>query len=250
MSQTGYILGLVFLVISAISTGFALYILCSCARRTGTKSFIGVSRAAFGNYGAYFTTTILLTMTMFVLVAYMILVRDIWSGLVQFCIGTTLDEGATNLVLIICVLVTLPMCLATNLHALRHMCYVGFSSALILTVALGYRCLEYNIEYPEALFSRTVLVSPSLTQILAAFPIMSLAFMCQFNILRCVINCFLTDKYLSRGCLNCHLFPLLTALQTQCPLGAHSSHQRAAQRYYLRKHEYGHDRICDDWLLW
>jgi amino acid permease len=44
-----------------------------------------------------------------------------------------------NWILFGCLIVALPACLAKNLHALRHMCYVGFFSALILTAAIGYR---------------------------------------------------------------------------------------------------------------
>ena len=33
--------------------------------------------------GGYITTATLLTLTWFVLIAYMILVRDLWAGLVQ-----------------------------------------------------------------------------------------------------------------------------------------------------------------------
>jgi hypothetical protein len=42
-----------------------------------------VSRQAFGAAGGYCTIATLLTLTLFVLIAYMILVRDIWSGLLQ-----------------------------------------------------------------------------------------------------------------------------------------------------------------------
>jgi hypothetical protein len=43
-------------------------------------------------------------------------------------------------VLVACLLAALPACLARDLHALRHMCYVGFVSALVLTAAIAYRC--------------------------------------------------------------------------------------------------------------
>jgi hypothetical protein len=40
--QTGYVLGVVLLLVSGLATDFSLYILCSCTRRTGTQSYIQV----------------------------------------------------------------------------------------------------------------------------------------------------------------------------------------------------------------
>ncbi|KAG5175402.1 transmembrane amino acid transporter protein-domain-containing protein [Tribonema minus] len=150
-----------------------------------------VAKVAFGPTGGYATTLILLCMTLFVLLAYMILVRDIWSGLIGLLVGWFTENEAgeviftpeeSNWVLVGCLIATLPACLAKSLHALRHMCYVGFFSALVLTVAIGYRCFEYNTEHPEAR-KQAVAFTSNASQILGAFPIMSLAFMCQFNIL-------------------------------------------------------------------
>jgi hypothetical protein len=63
-----------------------------------------------------------------------------------------------NWILVGCLVVALPACLAKNLHALRHMCYVGFFSALILTAAIGYRYSKqiYTLYYVRFVRVRAV----------------------------------------------------------------------------------------------
>lgn len=55
-----------------------------------------VGQAAFGDIGGVVTTSMLLLMTLFVMIAYMVLVRDIWTGLVSVVVGEDLDEAQSN----------------------------------------------------------------------------------------------------------------------------------------------------------
>ena len=65
---------------------------------------------------------------------------DALLSLLYIVTGTqTFSVHQNNLILIGCVLITLPACLAKDLHALRHMCYVGFFSVFVLTAAIAYR---------------------------------------------------------------------------------------------------------------
>ncbi|CAM9164895.1 unnamed protein product [Ectocarpus sp. 8 AP-2014] len=123
-----------------------------------------------------------MAMTIFVTIAYMVLVRDIWSGIVESVIGETLDLDQSNRVLFVALLLVFPACLAKDLHALRHFCYVGFFSALVLTAAIGYRSVEANQEDPTAKLGLK-LNADSWGDIMEAFPIFCLSFQCHFNIL-------------------------------------------------------------------
>lgn len=55
-----------------------------------------VAQAAFGKPGALLATSVLMVMTIFVIVAYMVLVRDIWSGIVSSVVGRVLDVEQSN----------------------------------------------------------------------------------------------------------------------------------------------------------
>ncbi|CBJ28443.1 conserved unknown protein [Ectocarpus siliculosus] len=118
--------------------------LCSCARRTGQITYVEVGQAAFGEPGAIVTTSVLMAMTIFVTIAYMVLVRDIWSGIVESVIGETLDSDQSN-----------------------H---------------IGYRSVEANQEDPTAKLGLK-LNADSWGDIMEAFPIFCLSFQCHFNIL-------------------------------------------------------------------
>ncbi|CAM9573705.1 unnamed protein product [Discosporangium mesarthrocarpum] len=182
LSLTGVILGIVLLLLAAVAADFSLYVLCSCSRRTGKTSFVQVAYTAFGPWGGGFTTFVLLVLSIFVLIAYMVLVRDVWGGLVGLALGAELDTQQLNKVLMCLLALLLPACLATSLHAVRHMCYVGFFSAILLTAALGYRSVEYNNKNPGATMDLK-LVADNWGDVMEAFPIMSLAYMCHLNML-------------------------------------------------------------------
>lgn len=48
MSKSGWALGLVLLVVSALASDFTLYILCSASRRTGVPTYTALARHCYG----------------------------------------------------------------------------------------------------------------------------------------------------------------------------------------------------------
>ncbi len=138
MRETGIFFGMLMLAVGVGGTYFSLDILCSCARRSGVTSYIEVARVAYGNRGSSLVTTLLLIFTVFVLVAYMVLSRDIWTGLFELSLGREISPTGSIFVLFSLLVVCFPACMAKDFHALRHMCYVSFSAAIILVLALGY----------------------------------------------------------------------------------------------------------------
>ena len=178
---------------SALITDFAMYILCSCARRTGGKSYGDVTRIAFGRKAEIGVTILLVVFLVFVIVAYMVLVKDIWTPLIlyllptlkEWCeeqwgpsssnsfdansftdtsinmnanVNTNTNTGggqqyedddptltiASNVFLLGFIVLSLPLLLKRNLHALRHTCYVGFASLILLIIAIVRRSYQVN----------------------------------------------------------------------------------------------------------
>ncbi len=136
--ETGIFLGMLLLGVSVAGTYFSLDILCSCARRSGVTSYIGVAKVAFGSRGSVMVTILLLIFTVFVLIAYMVFLRDIWTGIFEFALGIDLTTTGSLYVLFSMLVVCFPACLAKEFYALRHMCYISFVAAIILVLALGY----------------------------------------------------------------------------------------------------------------
>ena len=69
----GLATGIGFTLLAAVMADFSLYILCSCARRTGTESYGDVAKVCFGEFARVCVTAILFTFLMFVTTAFMIL---------------------------------------------------------------------------------------------------------------------------------------------------------------------------------
>jgi len=200
--QSGLILGTLLMIFAAIVTDFSLYILVSCARRTGARSYGAVARHAFGPGLELFTTVVLFVFLMFVLVAFMVLIKDIWTPIIlsavrSFVFNNEQGEGkdgsdedgwqpyanADSLVLLSIITCMSPFLLRHNLHALRHNCYVGFCSVTCLLFALVYRAYQKNVSQPELFSSNIVYFTNNFGSVLFSFPIVTLAFLCSFNII-------------------------------------------------------------------
>eukprot|EP00551_Chaetoceros_affinis_P009150 CAMPEP_0203681346 /NCGR_PEP_ID=MMETSP0090-20130426/42457_1 /ASSEMBLY_ACC=CAM_ASM_001088 /TAXON_ID=426623 /ORGANISM="Chaetoceros affinis, Strain CCMP159" /LENGTH=749 /DNA_ID=CAMNT_0050549797 /DNA_START=8 /DNA_END=2254 /DNA_ORIENTATION=- len=196
-SRAGIIPSTVLMIFSAIITDFAMYILCSCARRTGGRSYGDVARLAFGAKAEFFVTVFLFVFLCFVIIAYFVLVKDIWTpvlmhtfpALEQWCrVRWNLDPETSNIpsdiFLIGFIIVSLPLLLKKDLHALRHTCYVGFASLIILVAAIVRRTFELNFVTDVGIFHRNVKWwQKDINDIIYAFPIISLSFFSIYNVL-------------------------------------------------------------------
>lgn len=232
---------------SALITDFAMYILCSCARRTGGKSYGDVTRIAFGRKAEIGVTILLVVFLVFVIVAYMVLVKDIWTPLIlyllptlkEWCeeqwgpsssnsfdansftdtsinmntnINTNTNAGggeqyedddptltiASNVFLLGFIVLSLPLLLKRNLHALRHTCYVGFASLILLIIAIVRRSYQVNCvddhldvnvnlnadDHPYEYFQNKIKwYSNDINDVIYAFPIIALSFFSIYNVL-------------------------------------------------------------------
>jgi amino acid permease len=175
--KCGIVLASLLMITSLIITERSLYLLCLCARISGATTYGEVGKAAFGTKGEYSISIILFIYLMFVLVAFMILVQDIWCSIVE--IITNKQEGDLNEdgVLLVVLILMSPFFVQRTLHALRFNCYVGFASVPILLLALWHHAVTEPISKPVLLWTS------SIGDVLFAFPMINLSFLCVFNVL-------------------------------------------------------------------
>jgi amino acid permease len=194
--HAGIIPGMVLMIFAAIITDFSLYILCSCARRTGGRSYGDVALVAFGPLAEMATTILLFLLLSFMLVAYIVLVKDVWTPMVLAVVPAEviipfdtshLDEDelqgvAGDFVALLALAIVSPFLLKRDLYALRYTCYVGLCSAFLLACAIVYRCAQRNL-HTNLFQTQAKLYADSWADLLFAFPIIVLSFMCCYNVL-------------------------------------------------------------------
>jgi hypothetical protein len=199
-AKAGIVPALALMGFAALITHFSMYILCSCARRTGGRSYGDVMRNAYGPMAEIGATVLLFFLLFLILVAYMVLLKDIWTPVIlklvpvlqQFVASRmeatitpeeydeALEAKASDYLLVVMALCTVPLLLQTDLHALRHTCYIGFLSAIILTLGVVNQAYEKNLS--GKLFENIVWVG-DVDGILFAFPIIVLSFFSIYNVL-------------------------------------------------------------------
>ncbi len=205
------------MIYGVVTTNFSLHILVSCARRMGGRSYGDVAKAAFGSTAEVATTSLMAVMLVGSLTAYSVLVMDTWSPLVlaslpnylrDFLMGTiptavstatsansTIDvvevedtasyvtpsKRASAIILACIMLLSLSLLLQRDLHSLRHTCYVGFCSCILLMVAIVVRAsqaIQLDDNRPPINWYSTDIADLSF-----AFPIVVLCFLCSYNAL-------------------------------------------------------------------
>lgn len=179
--KCGIVLCTVLMIFAAVITDRSLYLLCLCARQTGVRTYGEVGKVAFGPWMETAISGLLCVFLLFVLVAYMVLVRDIWTPVVSLAI----PSASGNLLLLGILLLMSPFLVRKTLYELRFNCYVGFAATSILCLALCHRAIQKLMgqddsgtdkqEYP--------LVPSNPGDALYAFPIIMLSFLSIFNVL-------------------------------------------------------------------
>lgn len=173
----------------------------------------------FGKGFELFTTLLLFVFLLFVIVAYMVLVRTIWAPIFQQFIFSTVsallikwgdndndskgsdrasffplqhEKSTANLVLFVLIVLMTPFLLRKDLHALRYNCYIGFASITILCLAIVYRAYQKcedikNIETEtigtdESNDDPLLWLTNDPADVLFSFPIIMLSLLCSFNV--------------------------------------------------------------------
>eukprot|EP00523_Entomoneis_sp_CCMP467_P006206 CAMPEP_0168728308 /NCGR_PEP_ID=MMETSP0724-20121128/5617_1 /TAXON_ID=265536 /ORGANISM="Amphiprora sp., Strain CCMP467" /LENGTH=436 /DNA_ID=CAMNT_0008775149 /DNA_START=65 /DNA_END=1372 /DNA_ORIENTATION=+ len=183
--KCGVVPATLLLLLAALVTNFSLQQLCLSSRRTGASSYGEVARTAFGDWMEYSVSCLLFIFLLFVLVAYMVLIRDIWTPVIVAVSGTTEMKLITtnpNVVLLILLVILSPFLIQKSLYALRFNCYIGFSSVCILCLVLCYRGVTHPAGQNAGPREIQYFKIPTVADILFAFPITMLSFCCHFNI--------------------------------------------------------------------
>ena len=194
--HAGIIPGLALMIFSAVITDFSLYILCSCARRTGGRSYGDVALVAFGPLAEMATTILLFLLLSFMLTAYIVLVKDVWTPMVLAVVPAQavipfetsdldddeLQDVTGDFVALFSLAIVSPFLLKRDLYALRYTCYVGLCSAFLLACAIVYRCAQRNL-HTNLFRTQAKLYADNWADLLFAFPIIVLSFMCCYNVL-------------------------------------------------------------------
>lgn len=179
------------MILSAYMTYLSLLMLCLSSRKGGGSSYGEVIRSAFGEKMEEVVSWLLFVFLFFVIIGYMVLIRDIWTPIVQQVFA--LDMDGDTILLVITILL-LPCIFQRSLHALRWNCYVGSMSIFVLCIALnrgGWQRMMHSSS-PSILHDDNSATSgftiefwkiPSIEAILFSFPITTCAFLCQFNII-------------------------------------------------------------------
>lgn len=197
-SKCGILFTTLSMILSAYMTYMGLSMLCMCSRRGGGSSYGEIVRSAFGERAEEGVSWLLFVFLVFVIVGYMVLIRDIWTPLVTEAVNATtsidqhVDEVNGDYVLMGIIGIMLPFLIQRSLHALRWNCYIGFASVSILTLALcrgGLQRLYDNIiaddddTNQQDDFTIHFFKVPSVEEILFSFPIVTCSFLCHFNII-------------------------------------------------------------------
>uniref|UniRef100_A0A0G4G4V3 Amino acid transporter transmembrane domain-containing protein n=1 Tax=Chromera velia CCMP2878 TaxID=1169474 RepID=A0A0G4G4V3_9ALVE len=120
----------------------SLDLLIACARRTGTNSYEEIAECAFGSFARLITVIVSITLLFLVVTAYILTVSDIVSPLMLAWLPEeTLDSigGAFWMergIKLITILLVSPLTYCRNLSALRHVSYVVFTMAALVTTAV------------------------------------------------------------------------------------------------------------------
>mmetsp|Transcript_25772 Transcript_25772/g.28870 ORF Transcript_25772/g.28870 Transcript_25772/m.28870 type:complete len:495 (+) Transcript_25772:83-1567(+) len=187
-SKSGILLGSLLMVVAAIITERSLYLLCLCSRLTGATTYGEVGEAAFGKSMEYFISFTLGIYLMFAITGYMVLVKDIWTSLVDI-IGNMNEENPPNgeLVLGIIIILITPFLVQKSLYALRFNCYISFTSVSILCLALIHQAWTSTASTTSSVMlwlnSDVLWWSSNFEDVLIAFPIISLSFAGIYNVL-------------------------------------------------------------------
>lgn len=193
--KCGWFGGLLIVFFSVQISTFTLGILCTMARKLGCDTYSDVVKKTMGSTYAELLDSIQFFMLFLVIIAFLILIRDISGDILEFAaLGDSnegLGAGGRTLLLYGVTTAMLPLMMQKSLHALRHVSYIGSASVLLLLVVLTLKMYKANThggaDFFVTLFNGgprgTAQMWPeNLVDVFTALPIILIAFLCQFNV--------------------------------------------------------------------
>jgi amino acid permease len=194
--KCGLVVALAFMIVSAAASTFSLYVIVSCSRRGRAATYEEVVRKALGPRAGLVTVVLLVLLTFLTLVAYVILIKDLVGALgAQFLYGRAISVTEKNVLTVVCVLLVSPVLFARSMNSLRFTSVFSLVAVLVLAIAITVRAigaLEHDGEYSS---DNADVVTPVNADVpvklfptrwqdpVYAFPIISVSFLCHFNVL-------------------------------------------------------------------
>ncbi|KAI9914265.1 hypothetical protein PsorP6_008333 [Peronosclerospora sorghi] len=188
--KCGLVVAFILMILASSASTFSLYVLVSCSRRGRAVSYEEVVRKALGAQAGRITVVLLVLLTFLTLVAYVILTKDLVGSLgAIFLYNRRISDAEQNILMIGCVLLVSPALLARSMDALRFTSIFSLMSVFALAIAITVRSLNvafgscHNLDIEAEPQIPIKLVPDSFLDAAYAFPIISVSFLCHFNVL-------------------------------------------------------------------
>jgi amino acid permease len=208
--HTGIILGIIYIILIALASNFSIYILISASRRAhffhlennnngngninsnvntrekptiGINSYEELAYTAFGSKARILTLVLMLCLIYLAAMAYLILMRDLLAPLIQFGCGVILTPLQRSIALWLAVVSILPLCCMRSMNSLRFTSVISVSAMMILAVVICFRSIDRNFVQHKFDSEAILWVNTDISASLYAFPIISVAYLCHFNVL-------------------------------------------------------------------
>jgi amino acid permease len=176
----------VMLVLFAMSLSiFSLNIICQLSEKYGCATYSEVMEKTLGRRAKQAATYCLVVILFLVIIAYLILLRDVASELFEYFTPDNYEVTVLmkNMILTTLAVLAYPMMTADSLHALRHASLLGATCILMLLGCLCLKAYQHHQEQAEAGLSVPLKYTPtSITDVLTALPITFIGFLCHFNV--------------------------------------------------------------------
>ncbi|GLD93878.1 hypothetical protein PINS_up002483 [Pythium insidiosum] len=207
--KCGLVLAVVLMVISSAASTFSLYIIVSCSRRGGVTTYEEVVRKALGVRAGLVTVSLLVLLTLLTLVAYTILIKDLVGSLAgHFLYGRLLSVVEQNVLTVIAISLVSPFLFAKSMDALRFTSIFSLASVLMLAIAITIRASHTRPE-DAALLRHDIPIKwfpDNWKDPLYAFPIISVSFLCHFNVLPVYRELQKPTRRRLKGIVSCTMF--------------------------------------------
>lgn len=183
-SKCGWLISSLIILFSMFCTSFSMNLLCTLSRKLGCATYSDVMEKSLGSIGKRITTLLLFGMLFLVIIAFLVLLKDISGDIIQFFLADSyiLTDRMKNLITITLTALFFPLMAADHLHSLRFVSYAGTTCVLVLLFSITYEAYTaYNI---GELTGETIRWGPTTSSdIFIGLPIIFISFLCQFNII-------------------------------------------------------------------
>ena len=149
ISVQGVFGGLIAILLSALASEFSIYILIASSRRRGARGYEDVAAAALGEKARIIPVVLIFSLTFLVAIAYVILMADLVSALVDLASRHQILEAVSReYVILISVVCVSPLAFFRKMDALRFTSILSVISVFGLGLVTAYKLIYSGILVP------------------------------------------------------------------------------------------------------